>query len=78
MDTSWKEAIQIFSATEEFKNDPDMQKIDPVDLLLEFEDYIKSLEAILQKSKAEELAVERRAERLARQEMRVTLYSSSI
>jgi len=70
IETRWKEAIQLFSATEAYDNSPELQRIDPIDLLLEFENYIKELEQLEQRQNHEKMMMERRKERLARKEMK--------
>jgi pre-mRNA-processing factor 40 len=73
VDTRWKEAIQIFSGTETFRGDPQMQQLDPIDMLLEFEGLIKGMEQAQQARRQEEMALQRRRHRLARAEMRALI-----
>lgn len=69
LETRWKEAIQIFSSAETYLASTDLQKLDPVDMLLEFEEYIKEMEAAEQRQKRQASDEKRRRERQARKEL---------
>ena len=65
-DTRWKEAVEIFSSSPQFKRDPDLTSMDALDLIIAFEDHIKSLERDQSAIKQSELAEHRKKERLNR------------
>lgn len=67
--TRWKEAIQLFSATEAYQQSPDLHKIDPIDMLLEFENHIKALDQEQHRLRVEAHKAQRTAERHARKAM---------
>lgn len=73
LETRWKEAIQIFSSSPAYLSTTDLQKLDPVDMLLEYEEYIKEMEATEQNQKRQLLEEKRRKERRARKDLRAII-----
>lgn len=70
VETPWKEAIEIISASPAYKDSPELQRLEPIDMLIEYEKHIKELERQEANKRREERLAVRRKERMARQEMR--------
>lgn len=70
LETTWKEGIKLFSVHPEFIESPELQRLDPMDMLIAYEKYIKSLEDKEVEELREARLEVRRKERLARKEMR--------
>lgn len=74
VDTPWKMAIGLFSTSEKFKTDEDLGSMEPLDLLVGYEEYIKFLELEMQNSQQEQREKQRRQERLNRKAFRELLH----
>jgi len=69
VETLWKDAITIFSAHETVISSADLQRLEPIDMLVEFEKYMKVLEQREEQNSRDAHMEARRKERSARKEM---------